>query len=89
MILIETHLPWRYLLPHQANLRIITATGDRLGLDPNKVLINIEKYGNTTSATIPLLMWENQDKFKKGDNLILTAFGAGFTWGAIWLKWAI
>jgi 3-oxoacyl-[acyl-carrier-protein] synthase-3 len=78
-----------YLLPHQANLRIITATGDRLGLDPNKVLINIEKYGNTTSATIPLLMWENQDKFKKGDNLILTAFGAGFTWGAIWLKWAI
>lgn len=78
-----------YLLPHQANLRIITATGERLGLDPNKVLINIEKYGNTTSATIPILMWENQDKFKKGDNLILTAFGAGFTWGAIWIKWAI
>lgn len=78
-----------YLLPHQANLRIINATGDRLGLDPNKVLINIEKYGNTTSATIPILMWENQSKFKKGDNLILTAFGAGFTWGAIWLKWAI
>ncbi|MFA7082375.1 MAG: 3-oxoacyl-[acyl-carrier-protein] synthase III C-terminal domain-containing protein, partial [Bacteroidales bacterium] len=78
-----------YLLPHQANLRIITATGERLGLDPKKVLINIEKYGNTTSATIPLLMWENQDKFKKGDNLILTAFGAGFTWGAIWIKWAI
>jgi 3-oxoacyl-[acyl-carrier-protein] synthase III len=78
-----------YLLPHQANLRIITATGERLGLDPNKVLVNIEKYGNTTSATIPILMWENQDKFKKGDNLILTAFGAGFTWGAIWIKWAI
>ena len=78
-----------YLLPHQANLRIITATGERLGLDPSKVLINIEKYGNTTSATIPILMWENQDKFKKGDNLILTAFGAGFTWGAIWIKWAI
>jgi len=78
-----------YLLPHQANLRIITATGDRLGIDPKKVLINIEKYGNTTSATIPLLMWENQEKFKKGDNLILTAFGAGFTWGAIWIKWAI
>lgn len=78
-----------FLLPHQANLRIISATGERLGLDPNKVLINIEKYGNTTSATIPLLMWENQDKFKKGDNLILTAFGAGFTWGAIWIKWAI
>ncbi|MDD2530290.1 MAG: ketoacyl-ACP synthase III [Bacteroidales bacterium] len=78
-----------YLLPHQANLRIISATGERLGLDPNKVLINIQKYGNTTSATIPILMWENQSKFKKGDNLILTAFGAGFTWGAIWLKWAI
>ena len=78
-----------YLLPHQANLRIISATGDRLGIDPKKVLINIEKYGNTTSATIPLLMWENQEKFKKGDNLILTAFGAGFTWGAIWLKWAL
>ena len=78
-----------YLLPHQANLRIITATGERLGLDPKKVLINIEKYGNTTSAAIPILMWENQDKFKKGDNLILTAFGAGFTWGAIWIKWAI
>ncbi|MDR0971413.1 MAG: ketoacyl-ACP synthase III [Bacteroidales bacterium] len=78
-----------YLLPHQANLRIINATGNRLGLDPNKVLVNIEKYGNTTSATIPLLLWENQDKFKKGDNLILTAFGAGFTWGAIWIKWAI
>ncbi|MBP1646202.1 MAG: fabH 2 [Bacteroidetes bacterium] len=78
-----------YLLPHQANLRIISATGDRLGLDTNKVLINIEKYGNTTSATIPILMWENQSKFKKGDNLILTAFGAGFTWGAIWVKWAI
>ncbi|MDD4067263.1 MAG: ketoacyl-ACP synthase III [Bacteroidales bacterium] len=78
-----------FLLPHQANLRIISATGERLGLDTNKVLINIEKYGNTTSATIPILMWENQSKFKKGDNLILTAFGAGFTWGAIWLKWAI
>lgn len=78
-----------FLLPHQANLRIISATGERLGLDPNKVLINIEKYGNTTSATIPILMWENQSKFKKGDNLILTAFGAGFTWGAIWLKWAL
>ena len=78
-----------FLLPHQANLRIISATGERLGLDTNKVLINIEKYGNTTSATIPILMWENQSKFKKGDNLILTAFGAGFTWGAIWLKWAL
>lgn len=78
-----------YVLPHQANLRIIDATGSRLGLPAEKVLVNIEKYGNTTSATIPMLMWENQHKFKKGDNLILTAFGAGFTWGAIWLKWAI
>lgn len=78
-----------YVLPHQANLRIIDATGSRLGLTEEKVLRNIEKYGNTTSATIPMLMWENMHKFKKGDNLILTAFGAGFTWGAIWLKWAI
>ncbi|MDR1847212.1 MAG: ketoacyl-ACP synthase III [Bacteroidales bacterium] len=78
-----------YLLPHQANLRIIDATGKRLGLPNEKVLINIDRYGNTTSATIPLLMWENMHNFNKGDNLILTAFGAGFTWGAIWLKWAI
>lgn len=78
-----------FVLPHQANLRIIDATGSRLGLPEEKVLRNIEKYGNTTSATIPMLMWENMHKFKKGDNLILTAFGAGFTWGAIWLKWAI
>lgn len=78
-----------FVLPHQANLRIIDATGSRLGLPGEKVLRNIEKYGNTTSATIPMLMWENMHKFKKGDNLILTAFGAGFTWGAIWLKWAI
>lgn len=78
-----------YLLPHQANLRIIKATGNRLELAPEKVLVNIEKYGNTTSATIPMLMYENQHKFKKGDNLIITSFGAGFTWGAIWLKWAL
>ncbi len=78
-----------FVLPHQANLRIIDATGSRLGLPEEKVLRNIEKYGNTTSATIPLLMWENMHRFKKGDNLILTAFGAGFTWGSIWLKWAI
>ncbi|MDR1725194.1 MAG: ketoacyl-ACP synthase III [Bacteroidales bacterium] len=78
-----------FLLPHQANLRIIDAAAKRLGFPNEKVLINIDKYGNTTSATIPLLMWENQHKFNKGDNLILTAFGAGFTWGAILLKWAI
>jgi len=78
-----------FLLPHQANLRIIKATGDRLELDPKQVLINIEKYGNTTSATIPMLIYENQDKFQKGDNLILTSFGAGFTWGAVLVKWAL
>ena len=79
----------KYLLPHQANLRIIDAVGKRMGLDPDKVLINITKYANTTSATIPLLMWEYQNNFNKGDNLVLSAFGAGFSWGAILLKWAI
>ena len=78
-----------YLLPHQANMRIISATGEELEKKKKKVLVNIEKYGNTTSATIPMLMFENQHKFKKGDNLILTAFGAGFTWGAVLVKWAI
>jgi len=78
-----------FLLPHQANLRIIKATGDRLELKDDQVLVNIERYGNTTSATIPLLMCENQERFKKGDNLILTSFGAGFTWGAVLVKWAI
>ncbi|MDO5760290.1 MAG: beta-ketoacyl-ACP synthase III [Bacteroidota bacterium] len=78
-----------FLLPHQANLRIIKATGDRLELKPEQVLINIDRMGNTTSATIPMLMYENQHRFKKGDNLILTAFGAGFTWGAVLVKWAI
>ncbi len=79
----------RYLVPHQANIRIINAVGHRMNLPEDKVLINIEKYGNTTSATIPLLLWENKHKLKKGDNLILAAFGAGFSWGAIYLKWAI
>ena len=78
-----------YLLPHQANIRIINAVGHRMNLPEDKVLVNIEKYGNTTSATIPLLMWENQHRLKKGDNLILTSFGAGFSWGAIYVKWAI
>ncbi len=77
-----------YLVPHQANLRIIEATARRMGLDKNKVMINIEKYGNTTAATIPLCLYEWEKKLKKGDNLILSAFGAGFTWGAIYLKWA-
>ncbi|MDA3892955.1 MAG: ketoacyl-ACP synthase III [Salinivirgaceae bacterium] len=76
-----------WLVPHQANLRIIDATARRMGLDPEKVMINIERYGNTTSATIPLCLWEWEKQLKKGDNIILSAFGAGFTWGTIYLKW--
>lgn len=77
-----------WLVPHQANLRIIDATARRMGLDKSKVMINIEKYGNTTNATIPLCLWEWEDQLRKGDNLVLSAFGGGFTWGAIYLKWA-
>jgi 3-oxoacyl-[acyl-carrier-protein] synthase-3 len=78
----------RWLVPHQANLRIIDATARRMGLDKDKVMINIQRYGNTTNGTIPLCLWEWEDKLKKGDNIILSAFGGGFTWGAIYLKWA-
>lgn len=77
-----------YLVPHQANLRIIDATARRMGLDKDKVMINIQKYGNTTAGTIPLCLWEWEDKLKKGDNIILAAFGGGFTWGATYIKWA-
>ena len=77
-----------WLVPHQANLRIIDATADRVGLPKEKVMINIQKYGNTTAATIPLCLWEWESQLKKGDNLILAAFGGGFTWGASWVKWA-
>jgi len=77
-----------WLVPHQANKRIIDATVARTGVDPEKAIINIERYGNTTNATIPLCLWEWENKFKKGDNLILAAFGGGFTWGSIYLKWA-
>lgn len=77
-----------WLLPHQANKRICEATAKRMGLDPSKMLMNIERYGNTTAGTIPLLLWDYEKLFKKGDNLILSAFGGGFTWGAIWIKWA-
>ena len=77
-----------WLIAHQANRRIIDATASRMGLDESKVLINIEKYGNTTSATLPLLLSDFEHKFKKGDNLIFAAFGGGFTWGSIFLKWA-
>lgn len=77
-----------WLVAHQANKRIIDATSSRMGVDDSKVLINIEKYGNTTSATLPLLLSDFEHKFKKGDNLIFAAFGGGFTWGSIFLKWA-
>jgi 3-oxoacyl-[acyl-carrier-protein] synthase-3 len=76
-----------WLIPHQANLRIIQAVGDKLGLNENQVKVNIQRYGNTTAATIPLCMWEFKNDFKENDNLLLTAFGAGFSWGATYLKW--
>ena len=77
-----------YLVPHQANLRIIEATARRMGLQKDKVMINIQRYGNTTSSTIPLCLWEWENQLKKGDNIILAAFGGGFTWGSVYLKWA-
>lgn len=77
-----------WLVPHQANLRIIDATANRMGLSTDKVMINIQRYGNTTAATIPLCLWEWEKQLKKGDNIILSAFGGGFTWGAIWVKWS-
>lgn len=77
-----------WLVPHQANLRIIDATGRRMGLPAEKVMINIENYGNTTAATIPLCLWEYENKLHKGDKIILAAFGGGFTWGSIYIKWA-
>ena len=77
-----------WLVPHQANLRIIDATADRMGLPREKVMINIEKYGNTTAGTLPLCLWDYEKQLKKGDTLILSAFGGGFTWGAVYIKWA-
>ncbi|NQY08898.1 MAG: ketoacyl-ACP synthase III [Flavobacteriales bacterium] len=76
-----------WLVPHQANLRIISATANRMGVSEDKVMINIQKYGNTTAGTIPLCLWEWEKKMKKGDNIILAAFGGGFTWGSLYLKW--
>ncbi len=78
-----------WLVPHQANLRIITATANRIDLPMSKVMVNIDKYGNTTAGTIPICLseWHQNGKLKKGDNLVLASFGAGFTWGAIWLRW--
>jgi 3-oxoacyl-[acyl-carrier-protein] synthase-3 len=78
----------QWLVPHQANKRIIDATADRVGVPEEKIMMNIEKYGNTTAATIPLLLWDYENKLKKGDNLIISAFGGGFTWGSIWVTWA-
>lgn len=78
-----------WLVPHQANLRIINATANRMNLDEDKVMLNIQRYGNTTNGTLPLLLWDYQDRLKKGDNLIFAAFGGGFTWGSLYLKWAL
>ena len=78
-----------WLVPHQANKRIIDATADRAGLSEEKVMLNIQNYGNTTNATIPLCLWDYEKKLKKGDNLILCSFGAGYTWGAVYVKWGI
>lgn len=82
----EKDVDW--LVPHQANKRIIDATANRMGVDSSKVMMNIQKYGNTTSATLPLLLADYEDQLKKGDNLVFAAFGGGFTWGSIFLKWA-
>ncbi|HSJ67432.1 MAG TPA: beta-ketoacyl-ACP synthase III [Anditalea sp.] len=76
-----------WLVPHQANKRIIDATANRMGIGPEKVMLNIEKYGNTTAGTLPLCLWDYESQLKKGDNVILAAFGGGFTWGSIYLKW--
>jgi 3-oxoacyl-[acyl-carrier-protein] synthase-3 len=80
------NLAW--LVPHQANMRIIEATAQRMKLPRERVMINIQKYGNTTSATLPLCLWEWEKQLKKGDNILLATFGAGFTWGTIYIKWA-
>jgi 3-oxoacyl-[acyl-carrier-protein] synthase-3 len=77
-----------WLAPHQANKRIIEATANRMDLDKDKVMMNIQNYGNTTSATLPLLLADYEKELKKGDNIIFAAFGGGFTWGSVYLKWA-
>lgn len=77
-----------WLVPHQANMRIITATADRMELPAEKVMVNIDRYGNTTNGTIPLCLWEWEKQLHKGDNIVLAAFGGGFTWGSIYIKWA-
>ncbi len=77
-----------WLVPHQANMRIIEATARRMGIQKDQVMINIERFGNTTNGTLPLCVWEWENQLRKGDNIVLAAFGGGFTWGSIWLKWA-
>lgn len=77
-----------WLVPHQANKRIIDATAQRMGLGPEKVMLNIHKYGNTTAGTLPLCLWDYEKQLKKGDYLVLSAFGGGFTWGAVLVRWA-
>ena len=77
-----------WLVPHQANLRIIDATRERMGLPEEKVMVNIQRYGNTTAGTLPLCLYDYESQLKKGDNIILASFGGGYTWGSIWLKWA-
>jgi 3-oxoacyl-[acyl-carrier-protein] synthase-3 len=84
--LVADDIAW--LVPHQANKRIIDATASRMGIGSDKVMLNIHKYGNTTNGTIPLCLWEWESQLKKGDNIILAAFGGGFTWGAVYIKWA-
>jgi 3-oxoacyl-[acyl-carrier-protein] synthase-3 len=78
----------QYLVPHQANKRIIDATAKRMGLADEKVMLNIDRYGNTTAATIPLCLFDWEQELERGDGLVLTAFGGGFTWGASYLTWA-
>jgi 3-oxoacyl-[acyl-carrier-protein] synthase III len=84
--LTKENIDW--LVPHQANKRIIDATASRVGISDEKVMMNIQRYGNTTGGTIPLLLWDYEKQLKKGDNLLLAAFGGGFTWGAVYVKWA-
>ncbi len=84
--LTKENISW--LVPHQANKRIIDATASRVGIAEDHVMMNIERYGNTTAGTIPLLLWDYETKLKKGDNLLMAAFGGGFTWGAVYVKWA-
>jgi 3-oxoacyl-[acyl-carrier-protein] synthase-3 len=83
-----SHEDIKFLVPHQANMRIIEATARRMEISKDQVMINIQKFGNTTAATIPLCLWDYEKQLKKGDNIILASFGAGFTWGSIYLKWA-